>query len=229
MTYKEFLKEKVADMTSDELVELYNEVQENIDGDYIYDNDENFMDEMFTSANDAVRAVCYGKYEYLDSYVKFENDGNLKSGKYFSDLIDEDDFINTLADNEYFMDEFNKRIKVMKREYKDYVRDELSKWDMDELVFLYNDINMGSDGECIIHNNDEKFFYKHVKDLSMFKKIIFNKNYNGNDKYIRLKGGIKSGNKLEDFINYEEFLDLLVCINFMVDDFKRHQHIKSLI
>lgn len=106
MTYKEFLKETIADMTSDELVELYNEVQENIDGDYIYDNDENFMDEMFATPNDAVRAVCYGEYEYMDPYVKFESDGNLKSGNYFSDFVDEDDFVDTLADNEYFLNEY---------------------------------------------------------------------------------------------------------------------------
>lgn len=106
MTYEEFLKETIANMTSDELVELYNEVQENIDGDYIYDNDENFMDEMFATPNDAVRAVCYGEYEYMDSYVKFENDGNLKSGNSFSDFVDEDDFVDTLADNEYFLNEY---------------------------------------------------------------------------------------------------------------------------
>lgn len=106
MTYEEFLKETIANMTSDELVELYNEVQENIDGDCIYDNDENFMDEMFATPNDAVRAVYYGEYEYMDSYVKFENDGNLKSGNHFSDLVDEDDFVDTLADNEYFLNEY---------------------------------------------------------------------------------------------------------------------------
>ena len=47
MTYKEFLKEIVANMPSYELVELYNEISESLNGDYIYDNDENFMDENF--------------------------------------------------------------------------------------------------------------------------------------------------------------------------------------
>lgn len=106
MTYKEFLKEIVANMPSYELVELYNEISESLNGDYIYDNDENFMDETFSTANDAVRAVCYGEYEYMDSYVKFENDGNLKSGNYFSDLVDEDEFIDMLANNEYFLNEY---------------------------------------------------------------------------------------------------------------------------
>lgn len=106
MTYKEFLKEVVANMLSDELVELYNEVSENLNGDYIYDNDENFINEMFSTPDDAVRAVCYGEYEYMDTYVKFKNDGNLKSGNYFSDLVDEDEFVDILADNEYFINEY---------------------------------------------------------------------------------------------------------------------------
>lgn len=103
MTYKEFLKEKIGNMTSDDSIELYNEIE---DSDYIYQNDEYFMDETFSSPNDAVRAVCYGNYEYMDTYVMFESDGNLKSGNHFSDFIDDDEFVDFLSEHDYARDKY---------------------------------------------------------------------------------------------------------------------------
>lgn len=34
---------------------------------------------MFQKADDAVRAVCYGDYNYMDDYVRFNVYGNLES------------------------------------------------------------------------------------------------------------------------------------------------------
>lgn len=49
---------------------------ENMD-DYVYCNDEYFFDEQFEKADEAVRAVCYGTYDYQDEYVVFNGYGNL--------------------------------------------------------------------------------------------------------------------------------------------------------
>lgn len=42
-------------------------------------NDEYFLNEMFKTPDDAVRAVCYGEYNYMDNYVRINVYGNLES------------------------------------------------------------------------------------------------------------------------------------------------------
>lgn len=44
-----------------------------------YENDEHFFDMMFQNPMDAVRAVCYGEYNYTDDYVQRNAYGNLES------------------------------------------------------------------------------------------------------------------------------------------------------
>jgi hypothetical protein len=47
---------------------------------YYYDNDEDFFRTFFNNEIDeAVRAVCYGDYRYMDAYVQFNGYGNLES------------------------------------------------------------------------------------------------------------------------------------------------------
>ncbi len=48
-----------------------------------FENDEYFLNEMFKSPDDAVRAVCYGNYNYMDDLVKFNAYGNLESCNYY--------------------------------------------------------------------------------------------------------------------------------------------------
>lgn len=50
--------------------------------DYVtyYDNDEDFFDEMYQgSVIEAIRAVCFGNYNFVDNYVKIDGYGNLES------------------------------------------------------------------------------------------------------------------------------------------------------
>ena len=49
--------------------------------DYLdfYENDEYFFNDYFQKADDAVRAVYYGDYNYNDDYVRFNAYGNLES------------------------------------------------------------------------------------------------------------------------------------------------------
>jgi hypothetical protein len=47
--------------------------------DYIYENDEDFLNEHFSSPDKAVRAAIYGDYRYMDNYVVFNGYANLES------------------------------------------------------------------------------------------------------------------------------------------------------
>ena len=51
-----------------------------LDDLYYYENDEYFFEMMFENkVDEAVRAVCYGDYNYMDEYVHFNAYGNLDS------------------------------------------------------------------------------------------------------------------------------------------------------
>lgn len=79
-------KEKIIDYLiehTDIIRDLVGEVN-GYDGqleDYcFYDNDEYFFRDMFgDKIDEAVRAVCYGNYEYMDDFVQFNAYGNLDS------------------------------------------------------------------------------------------------------------------------------------------------------
>lgn len=67
--------------------------------DEIFDNDESFFDMFFSDTMKAVRAVCYGEYDYTDDFVKFNGYGNLESSNDATDFIDVDDLINDAFEN----------------------------------------------------------------------------------------------------------------------------------
>lgn len=97
MTQKESIIEVLKCVETKTLISIWNEYcsEKNMD-DYIYSNDEYFFNEMFEKADDAVRAVCFGSYEYTDEYVIFNAYGNLVS----FDIYDAEQHIDfdTLAD-----------------------------------------------------------------------------------------------------------------------------------
>lgn len=68
------------------LINAWNEYcdDENPD-DRIYDNDEHFLNEMFENADAAVRAACYGEYNYADNLVVINAYGNLDSFNYIGE------------------------------------------------------------------------------------------------------------------------------------------------
>lgn len=67
----------------DELKEMVSEVNSwngELEDLYYYENDEYFFEMMFgNKVDEAIRAVCYGNYEYMDDYVHFNAYGNLDS------------------------------------------------------------------------------------------------------------------------------------------------------
>lgn len=74
-------------LETSKLVNLWNEYcNESNPDDYIYENEEYTLNEMFYSVDEALRAAYYGDYRYGDDYVMFNAYGNLVS---FSDYISE--------------------------------------------------------------------------------------------------------------------------------------------
>lgn len=116
----EKLKEYV--LENEDLLEIVREIN-NYDSsldwlDYQYNDDEFFEIYFGDKPLEAVRAVCYGEYNYTDEYVKFDSYGNLEScNKY--ELYEElesniDEILERLIDlynNIYISDELKKEIE----------------------------------------------------------------------------------------------------------------------
>ena len=73
--------ELIESMDSNELMNI-NNIYCDANGydDYIYENDEEFLQMAFGSdVGKAIRAVSYGNYTYSHNFVKFDGYGNLES------------------------------------------------------------------------------------------------------------------------------------------------------
>ncbi len=69
--------------------------------DEIYDNDEDFFKMMFDGKiYEAVRAVYYGNYKYMDEFVQFNAYGNLDSFNSVEDVIDLVELADDILENE---------------------------------------------------------------------------------------------------------------------------------
>ena len=83
----------------DILVNLWNEYcNESNPDDYIYENEESTLNEMFSSVDEALRAAYYGEYRYGDEYIMFNAYGNLVSFPDYKDDVLEHIDISSLAD-----------------------------------------------------------------------------------------------------------------------------------
>lgn len=83
MTREELVKVIVDEITIDELGNILNDIN-SWDGSFeelcFEHNDEDFFNTYFENrVDEAVRAVCYGDYNYTDEYVRFNAYGNLES------------------------------------------------------------------------------------------------------------------------------------------------------
>lgn len=108
------------EIETETLINIWNEYcnEKNME-DYIYENDEYEINMLFPKANEALRAACYGNYNYTDDYFIINAYGNLKS----FDNYDAESYIDfdTLAD--YIMDNDCKEIQEVWLEdiYADFV------------------------------------------------------------------------------------------------------------
>lgn len=47
------------------------------------ENDEYFFEDYFRTKDEVARAICYGEYNYMDDYVRFNAYGNLESANQY--------------------------------------------------------------------------------------------------------------------------------------------------
>ncbi len=91
--------------------------------DYLdfYENDEYFFNDMFKSADEAVRAVCYGDYNYNDDYVRFNAYGNLES---FNDYDYEEELKSYIDEIIERLEEEKDNITIYDDELKEMLEEE---------------------------------------------------------------------------------------------------------
>ena len=65
---------------------------------YYYNDDDFFAMAFGTNVLDAVRAVCYGDYNYSDDYVRFDAYGNLESANMYEIMNMYDSYKDEIAD-----------------------------------------------------------------------------------------------------------------------------------
>ena len=109
-----------------ELVRDINSYDGSLDWLDYQENDEEFFDIYYNNALEAVRAVCYGDYNYTDEYVKINAYGNLEScGSYeleeeLKDNIEEiTKRLIDLYENLYISEELKEKIEEYKENEKE--------------------------------------------------------------------------------------------------------------
>lgn len=139
---KESIIAILKDMDTDVLINVWNEYcsEENMD-DYIYNNDEYTLQDMFNGnqnpVDEALRAAFYGDYRYCDDYVVFNAYGNLKSYDKYN--VEEQIDFDTLAD--YIMDNDCREIQDVWIEdiygdFEDYFNNKFEDVSIDEYYDL---------------------------------------------------------------------------------------------
>lgn len=119
MTYEEFLTDLIENLNSEDLLQLHNEwVSETGCYDqYIYENDEYWLNELFSSKIELIRAIQYGEYSINDEY--FSNDGNLESyptlWAALDSLADIDLLVEWLQDKEYKKDAYIEYLEEVRK------------------------------------------------------------------------------------------------------------------
>lgn len=137
--YKDFLIDEFDNLDDKSLLRIHTEFNEY---DHVYDNtDPDFFDRYFENTDDAVRAVCYGDYEYMAPFVRFNGYGNLETTWNLKDFI----YIDELADyvagidylkNKYFEYLDQKYIEIFDK-IEEYEDDKEKMKDLKEMLNSY--------------------------------------------------------------------------------------------
>lgn len=93
---KEYLQEN-----EEVLMEIVNEINSydgSLDWLEFYENDDDFIENMFQTKRDAVRAVYFGNYNYADDFVKFNGYGNLESYSEYQVIEEMKSYIDDIID-----------------------------------------------------------------------------------------------------------------------------------
>lgn len=129
-TYKEFLVNEFNNLPDKELLKIGQELDRYLD---VYDNsDEDFFKHNFSDIDEAVRAVCYGDYEYMAPYVRFNGYDNLETTWNVRDFIYADDLADIAMDIDYKKDKYYEYLD----ETFDYLYDKIHQLDKNKLEDL---------------------------------------------------------------------------------------------
>jgi hypothetical protein len=94
--------EHLESLSDSDLVSAHNQYCQNTNNsdDEVYENDEDFFNTYFEGRRmEAIRAVCYGSYNYSDKYVKFNGYANLESFNYPNVEIDLGDIADEILES----------------------------------------------------------------------------------------------------------------------------------
>lgn len=103
MNKQEVIEDYLNSLSTSEMVEVYNRFCESVNDtdSEIHENDEEFFKTFFKTTSDAVRAVCFGNYEYCHEYVRFNGYGNLDTTDYpVSDWMSIDEIASDIVEDE---------------------------------------------------------------------------------------------------------------------------------
>lgn len=121
MTYEEFLTDLIEDLTSEELLQLHNEwaSETGCYDQYIYENNEYSLNELFSSKIELIRAIQYGEYSINDEYFSIDVYGNLESYPTLlvalDSLADIDLLVEWLQDKEYKKDAYIEYLEEVRK------------------------------------------------------------------------------------------------------------------
>lgn len=102
--YKEFLIDEFDKLDDIHLLNVSWEVESD---ERVYDNtDPDFFEEYFENTDNAVRAVCYGDYEYMAPFVRFNGYGNLETTWNIKDFLYTDELADYAIDIDYLKNEY---------------------------------------------------------------------------------------------------------------------------
>lgn len=87
MTEEKIMEAINHEMDNVDIINLWNECvfETNLPGDEIFDNDETFFEETFSSPYDAVLAVTNGEYNECEKYIAFDGYDNVVTFDYWDD------------------------------------------------------------------------------------------------------------------------------------------------
>ena len=105
-SYRDYLKEEVEELDDDKILILYNKYNDNAYNQTYYNSDD-FLNESFSTPTEAMQAVCYGEYNYADTYVRINYYGELESTSDLSNFIGLSELIDVLEKGKYLFDEYD--------------------------------------------------------------------------------------------------------------------------
>lgn len=124
MTKTQAIAQVLEDMSEGDLVSVWNEYAMEVGDESIFKNGECFFSEMFSTTDEAVRAVCYGNYHYIDAYVRFNGYGNLETTNDPEEWVNTTELAEWLCENESVEFDVSDVQDVMKTDF-DYFLDNL--------------------------------------------------------------------------------------------------------